>query len=144
MKNMLKKNWIWIFILVILLGGGYFALNNEEGMSLERLCYTRETDGARICVKGESSCTYFSDGTSKCTQGKNVCSNFTSCAECNDKNTMPLGGRCFWNSVTNTCSSKLEKDSSPSCNKNIGQMPAYLPVISLIPTTSLSNSAPIK
>jgi len=144
MKNILNKNWICIFILVILLGGGYFAFNNNEGMSLERLCYTRESDGAKICTKGDTSCIYFSDGSSKCTQGKNVCNEFTSCAECTDKNAKPLGGRCFWNSSINKCSSKLEKGYSPFCKQqNTNKVYSYVPVISLLQTNALSyNAAP--
>ena len=143
MKNILKKSWICIFILGILLIGSYFAMNNNEGMSLERLCYTRETDGAKICVKGETSCIYFSDGTKNCTQGKNYCNQFTSCEECNDKNAKPLGDRCYWNNSENKCGSKLEKGYSPFCKKqNTGESYSYIPVISLIPTSSLSNSAP--
>jgi hypothetical protein len=143
MKNLLNKNWFLIFILFILLGGGYFAFNNNEGMSLERLCYTRESDGAKICTKGDTSCIYFPDGTSKCTQGKRTCSQFTSCAECTDKNTKPFGSRCYWNNSESKCGSKLKKGYSPFCkNKNISQINSYVPVISLLPTTSLSNAAP--
>ena len=148
MKNFFKKNWFWILLILIILFGGYFAFNNNEGMTLERLCYTRESDGARICVKGETSCTYFSDGSSKCTQGKNICNQFTSCASCTDKNAKPLGGRCYWNNSKNTCSSKLEEGSLPYCmnpnmNQKIGIAPAYLPVITLLPTTAFSNASPI-
>jgi hypothetical protein len=159
MKNMLKKNWIWIFIIVILLSGGYFAFNNNEGMSLERLCYVRKSDGANICVQGDTSCTYFPDGSSKCTQPKRTCSQFSRCDECTDKNTKPIGSPCFWNNNERKCGSKLEKGYSDSC-KNINNsgmsnsgmsnsgmsnsgMNTYIPLISFIPTTSLSNAAPL-
>lgn len=145
MKNMLNKNFIWILIIVILLGGGYFAFNNNEGMSLERLCYTRESDGAKICTKGDTSCIYFSDGSSKCTQGKRTCDQFTSCAECTDKNTKQFGSDCYWNNAESKCGPKLEKGYSPFCknkNKNNDEKMSYIPVISLLPTSSLSNSAP--
>lgn len=147
MLNILKKNWLLIFIIVLLFIGSVFAVN-DEGMSLERLCYVRESDGAKICMKGDSSCTYFSDGTSKCTQGKNVCSQFTSCAECTDKNAKPLGGTCYWNNSENKCGSTLETGYSPFCknpntNTNTNQMNnSYIPVISLLPTNSFSNAAP--
>ena len=144
MKNMLNKNWIWIFIIVILLSGGYFAFSNSEGMTLERLCYIRESDGAKICIKGETSCIYFSDGSSKCSQGKNYCNELTSCAECTDKNAKPLGGNCFWNNDMKKCGSELETGYSPFCeNKNTyDKTYSYIPIISLLPTSSLLNSAP--
>lgn len=144
MSNFLKKNWLYILIVLLLIIGSYFALN-KEGMSLERICYNRESDGAKICVKGDSSCTYFPDGTSKCTQGKRVCSQFTNCSECTDTNNKPLGGRCFWNPSKNTCGSRLEKGFTPLCkNKNNGKMAqTYLPVVTLLPTSSLTNAAPI-
>ena len=150
---MLNKNLIWIFIIVILLGGGYFAFNNSEGMSLERLCYVRKFDGAKICVKGDTSCTYFSDGSSRCTQAKRTCSQFTRCDKCTDKNTKPIGRPCFWNNNERKCGSKLEKGYSSSCKNinngrinngriNNGRINSYVPVISFLPTTSLSNAAP--
>ena len=154
------KNWFLILIvIVILLGGSYSAFNNNEGMSLERICYTRESDGAKICMKGDSSCTYFPDGTTKCTQGKLECNQFTNCPSCTDRNNKPLGGRCYWNYDQSKCSSKLEQGYSPNCGNPVnqqmysgqmysgemysGQMYSFVPVISLLPTTTLSNAAPI-
>ena len=141
------KNWplILIIVIVILFIGSYFAFNNEEGMSLERICYTRESDGAKICIKGDSSCTFYPDGTTKCTQGKRVCSQFTNCASCTDPNGKPLGGSCYWNNTLRKCGSKLQQGYSPNCRKPVanGQMYSYVPVISLLPTTALTNAAPI-
>jgi hypothetical protein len=149
MSNFLKKNSLWIFIILILIIGGFYAINNAEGMALERLCYNRESDGAKICVKGDSSCTYFPDGTSKCTQGKKDCNQYTNCADCTDKNNKPLGGRCYWNSSKNICGSRLEKGFTPFCrnqtqtqmqnNGSMGQ--TYLPVVTLLPTSTLANGA---
>jgi hypothetical protein len=158
MKNILKKNWIWIFIIVILLSGGYFAFNNNEGMSLERLCFVRKSDGVKICVKGDTSCTYFPDGSSKCTQANRKCNQFTTCASCVDKDTKPVGAKCFWNNNERKCGSKLENGYSDSCKNinngrmnngrmnngrmNNGNKNSYVPVISFLPTTSLLNAAP--
>ena len=143
MKNTLNKNWILILIIVVLLGGGLLALNNYEGMSLERLCYTRESDGAKICTKGNSSCTYFPDGSSKCTQGKRECNQFTNCDSCTDPNNKPLGGRCYWNNNQSKCGPKLGKGYLPYCMKPVSnsQINSYVPVISLLPTTTLTNAA---
>jgi hypothetical protein len=141
MTNFLKKNWLWILIVLLLIIGSYFALN-KEGMSLESVCYNRESDGAKICTKGDSSCTYFPDGTSKCTQGKRVCSQFTNCDECTDTNNKPLGGRCFWNPTKSICGSRLEKGFLPSCkNKTKMQTQTYVPVITLLPTSTLADAA---
>jgi hypothetical protein len=156
------KNWplILIIVIVILFIGSYFAFNNEEGMSLERICYTRESDGAKICIKGDSSCTFYPDGTTKCTQGKRVCSEFTNCASCTDPNNKPLGGSCYWNNIESKCGSKLQQGYSPSCIKPVvgwlnSYMPqyntpqynntpqSYIPIVSLLPTTGLTNAAPI-
>ena len=156
---MLKKSLFWLFIIVILLVGGYFAINNE-GMSLERLCYTRESDGTKICIKGDTTCTYLKDGTTNCTSKKNACSLFTNCDECTDKNAL-FGGRCYWNRVEKKCSSELKNGYSPFCNgrrynydmpndkmtkhymQNYDMQNSYIPVISLLPTTSFLNAATI-
>jgi hypothetical protein len=145
MNNFLKKNKFWILIVFILIIGSYFVIN-KEGMSLERLCYNRESDGAKICIKGDSSCTYFPDGTSKCTQGKRDCSEFTNCSDCTDKNNK--GGSCYWNPFKSVCGSSLEKGFSPFCknpyqNNNKMQTPLYVPIITLLPTSTLANAAPI-
>ena len=146
MSNFLKKNGVLIFIILILIIGGVYAVN-IEGMSLERLCYNRESDGAKICVKGDSSCTYFPDGTTTCTQGKKVCNQFTNCAECTDKNNKPLEGSCYWNPSKSICGSRLVKGFMPFCrnqnqnqnNGTMGQM--YVPVVTLLPTSTLASAA---
>lgn len=143
MSNFLKKNRFWILIVLLFIIGSYFVLN-KEGMSLESVCYYRKSDGAKICVKGDSSCTYYPDGTTKCTQGKRVCSQFTNCGDCTDTNNKPLGGRCFWNPKQSICSSRLEKGFLPSCRiQPQMQRQAYVPVITLLPTTTLTNAAPL-